>query len=218
MAENQKKDDDGGKNKNDKILTDSKVAVLNQVKAELKKGHQKLILEEKDLPVSLFAPHKTLNEKLNSLEKSEDITAFNNNLLVAIEWEKNKKLRQIAQRAVAEIDQMIEGGNSWELGELKDYKNIILNSNDPDDIERKKNNVKKLITEQKQARENDEVIEDKDANKRSLGSPNEIPLLKVIGIAALVVLPLALIIAVKIRLGHKNSEREREREKLVEMV
>jgi len=206
-----KEDGGDGEKKNEKIVADSKAETLNQIKAKLKEGHQKLNLEESEIPVSLFAPYKTLADKLNSLNKTEEINAFNNNLLIAIEKKRKEKLNAIAQAAIAEIAQAIGGNNSLELGELKDYKRIIGTSNDPDDIERKKNKVKKLIDDQKKADQNDEGIvaepTGKKTPKTSPQAPNKVSLQKVIGITSLIVIPSIIIAMISFRIRQETKAR-----------
>jgi len=211
IMDKNKEDGGDGEKKNEKIVADSKTETLNQIKVKLKEGHQKLNLEESEIPVSLFAPYKTLADKLNSLNKTEEINAFNNNLLIAIEKKRKEKLNAIAQAAIAEIAQAIGGNNSLELGELKDYKRIIGTSNDPDDIERKKNKVKKLIDDQKKADQNDEGIvaepTGKKTPKTSPQAPNKVSLQKVIGITSLIVIPSIIIAMISFRIRQETKAR-----------
>ncbi|CAG8617043.1 6908_t:CDS:2 [Ambispora gerdemannii] len=189
-----KEDGGDGEKKNKKIVADSRTETLNQIKVKLKEGHQKLNLEESEIPVSLFAPYKTLADKLNSLNKTEEINALNNNLLIAIEQKKKEKLNAIAQAAIVEIDQAIG-----------------------DDIERKKNKVKKLIDDQKKADQNDEgIVVDptgKKTPKTSPQAPKKVSLQKVIGITSLIMILSIIIAVISFRIRQETKARKAKKTK-----
>lgn len=152
---NKKKDsgemnEDEAKKKKKDLVENRKKNVTEEIKKKTKEGHQKLAVEIGELPTQLFAPHKSLEEKLNSLDKLEEISAFNEKLLTAINDKKNEKLEVIVNGAITEIEQEI-GTLNIELGKNKDFKEKIKNSQDPDIIEMIKKNVLQLIKEQKTA-------------------------------------------------------------------
>jgi hypothetical protein len=167
MAENDKTF--GGKIKNQKIILDSRTSAIKKTKDSLKEGHKKLVVEESELPTELFAPYKTLEEKLNSLNKIEDITAFENNLLSKVAEKKKEKLSAIADEAIQTIKKELQGGD-YELGQNKDFEKMIKGMIDPDDIERRKIILLDLIAEQKQAAQSDVVENTKKTKQEKPGT------------------------------------------------
>jgi len=155
-AEINKKNDSGemneeeAKEKKKDLVENRKKNITVEIAKKTKEGHQKLAVEISELPTQLFAPHKSLEEKLNSLDKLEEISAFNEKLLTAINDKKNEKLEVIVNDAIGEIEQEI-GTLNIELGKNKDFKEKIKNSRDPDIIEMIKQNILQLIKEQKMA-------------------------------------------------------------------
>ncbi|CAJ0842070.1 10734_t:CDS:2 [Entrophospora sp. SA101] len=152
---NKKKDngemnEDEAKEKKKDLVENRKKNITVEIAKKTKEGHQKLAVEISELPTQLFAPHKSLEEKLNSLDKLEEISAFNEKLLAAINDKKNEKLEVIVNDAIGEIEQEI-GTLNIELGKNKDFKEKIKNSRDPDIIEMIKQNVLQLVKEQKMA-------------------------------------------------------------------
>src|SRR5437764_8697846 len=85
------------------VISISKTFSSDRIKSKLKEGHKNLAVQEEELPSQILAPYKTVEEKINSLEKVEEITAFENNLREAIIQKKQEKLTKIADEAIAEI-------------------------------------------------------------------------------------------------------------------
>jgi len=83
---------------------------------------------------------------------------------------KKEKLIVIANNAIAEIKKEInEAGTIIKFGEeSKNYEEAIKSLENPDDIETVKENIKKIISEQKQSAQNNDGIVDVSKKKNLL--------------------------------------------------
>jgi hypothetical protein len=140
-----------------------------------------------------LAPYKSIEKKINSLEKLEDITAFEIKLKEAITKKKQEKLTVIVNEAITEIKKEI-GQSRIELGENKDYETRLKNTNDPDTIELIKQNLIKLIREQKSSERNEEISQNFEPDKSTFFDPETITII------ALIIVPLGLIGFVVLRI------------------
>jgi len=168
------------------IISISKTGSINRIKNKLKEGHEKLAIRGEELPPQLLVPYKTVEEKINSLEKLEDITNFENELRVVIIQKKQEKLVDIANEAIAEIKKEIGQDQNWiELGEHRDYETKLKKYNDPNVIELVKKNIINLIREQRGRP--DKGFKNIDPNKPSFFDP------KILGIVFLIIVPIGLV-------------------------
>jgi len=153
------------------------------------------VVKEEEIPAENFAPYKSLEEKLSSLKSTEEVADFENNLLVVIDSKKKEKLQVIINDAVSEIEKEIGGEAGIQLGMNSDFKILLKGMVDPDKIEEYKNRLLSLIKEQKGG----SFL----YNNKSQ-EPN---FLKVVGIAALVILPLMIIIFIVLRARQRKLNR-----------
>ena len=156
------------KEKKETLVKNRKENAKRGIDKKLKEGHQKLTVKMDELPVQLFAPHKSFQDKLNSLHSLEEISDFNNKLVTEINKRKEEKLEVIRDDAITRIEKEI-GNSKIELGQNKDFKKKIKEAKDPDVIEMLEKNILTLIKEQK-SESNEENIDDGLSNT---GSPNQ---------------------------------------------
>ena len=185
------------------VISISKIGSINRIKNKLKEGHEKLAVQEEELPSQLLIPYKTVEAKINSLEGLEDITSFENKLRNVIIQKRQEKLVRIADEAIAEIKEEIgQDQGLIELGEYRDYETKLKSMNDPDIIDLVKKNIISLIREQKGGK-SDEGLRNINPDDSSFLNP------KTLGIIALIIIPLGLVGFVILRLWQRKSRQRR---------
>jgi len=192
------------KNKKEAIVENRKEKSKKDIDKKLKEGHQKLNVKPDELPVSLFAPYKTCEEKINSLNSLEEISDFNNKLVAEINNKKEEKLKVIQEETITKIEKEL-GNSEIELGQNKDFKKQIRETKDPDVIELLEKNILALIGEQKANKEQD---------VQQLSDGPTVPptnWLKVLGITSLIVIPLVLMGGLLI---HYRRMKQRQKYKI----
>ena len=181
------------------VISVSKTGSINRIKNKLKEGHEKLAIQEEELPSQLLVPYKTVEEKINSLEGLEDITSFENELREVIIQKKQRKLVGVIDEAITEIKKEIGQDQNWiELGKHRDYETNLKSMNDPYVIELIKKNIINLIREQKGSKSD---VGNVDPNKPSSFDP------KILGIIFLIIVPLGLVGFVILRFWQKKSSQ-----------
>jgi hypothetical protein len=140
------------------------------VKEKANQSHQKLAVKPTEINQNLFAPYTNLDEKLNSLKSSNEFINFQNELVQEIEKKQEEKLTTLQNEAINEIETLINSSQEItedDLGELINFRQIIQQSNDPDFIEEKKNEIITQI-QALQKKPNDENYEEPDDNNKML--------------------------------------------------
>jgi hypothetical protein len=140
------------------------------VKEKAKQTHKKLAVQPTEISQELLSPYTNLDEKLNSLKSSSEFIYFQKVLVHEIEKKQEEKLTTLQNEAINEIETLINNSQETtedDLGELINFRQIIQQSNDPDFIEEKKNEIITQI-QALQKKSDDENYEEPDDDNKTL--------------------------------------------------
>ncbi|MCE8158906.1 MAG: hypothetical protein I3270_00230 [Candidatus Moeniiplasma glomeromycotorum] len=171
-----------------KLAQESAQAAKTAVKAKLTQSHPKLVVKESEIPSEVLAPYKTIEEKLAHCASVEEVEQTETKILSTITQQRTNKLNTIRSSSINNIKKSAQGVNiQW--GANKDFEKAIQGMVDPDEIEKKEKYLLKIIQEQKMAQQKDKKEQ---GNKTSPTLSSKWP--KVLGISALIVIPLGAVV------------------------
>jgi hypothetical protein len=137
--------------KKKQLITRFATVAKSLVQTRMTEAHPKLVVSEAEIPVSILAPCRSIEEKFNACSSTDEVSTLESRLLAAIDQQQEVKLTAIQERAIAEIRAELEKGPGKERKELglnENFEEVIRGMVDPSQIESKKNLILDLLVEQ----------------------------------------------------------------------